>query len=235
MSTQETKLKAIADAIREKDGTTEPISANDFPSRIRAIPSEQAGLPAGYTKLEYIESSGTQYINTWFYPTPKTRVVADITLPEYSAAMYLFGMRSEGSTTAAEQFMVGYLAANRLRYSYYGTFKNLLNVQGLTDRAVINADKNVLSVGDTSVTMDETALEGPASYPLFLFAYNNVGRVAGYTSGKLYSCQIYDNDILQMDLVPCINPRGVVGLYDVEGKTFFGSFGTGEFIAGSAV
>lgn len=39
MSIQETKLKAIADAIREKDGTTEPIPANTFPERIRAIPS----------------------------------------------------------------------------------------------------------------------------------------------------------------------------------------------------
>lgn len=37
MSTQETKLKAIADAIREKDGTTEPIPANDFAARILAI------------------------------------------------------------------------------------------------------------------------------------------------------------------------------------------------------
>lgn len=37
MSAQGDKLKAIADAIREKDGTTEPIAANDFPERIRAI------------------------------------------------------------------------------------------------------------------------------------------------------------------------------------------------------
>lgn len=37
MSTQGDKLKAIADAIREVDGTDEPIVANDFPNRIRAI------------------------------------------------------------------------------------------------------------------------------------------------------------------------------------------------------
>lgn len=37
MSIQEDNLKAIADAIREKDGTTAPIVANDFPDRIRAI------------------------------------------------------------------------------------------------------------------------------------------------------------------------------------------------------
>lgn len=37
MSVQESKLTAIADAIREKDGTTAPIVADDFPDRIRAI------------------------------------------------------------------------------------------------------------------------------------------------------------------------------------------------------
>ena len=37
MSVQETKLKAIADAIRAKDGTTEPIPANDFADRILAL------------------------------------------------------------------------------------------------------------------------------------------------------------------------------------------------------
>lgn len=37
MSTQEDKLKAIADAIRAKEGTQAPIAANDFPARITAI------------------------------------------------------------------------------------------------------------------------------------------------------------------------------------------------------
>lgn len=37
MSTQETKLKDIADAIRAKEGSSDPIIANDFPARIAAI------------------------------------------------------------------------------------------------------------------------------------------------------------------------------------------------------
>lgn len=37
MSIQEEKLLAIADAIREKDGSTGEIAADDFPDRIRAI------------------------------------------------------------------------------------------------------------------------------------------------------------------------------------------------------
>lgn len=37
MSTQEEKLKAIADSIRAKEGSSSPIPANDFPARIAAI------------------------------------------------------------------------------------------------------------------------------------------------------------------------------------------------------
>lgn len=50
MSAQELKLKAIADAIREKDGTTAPIPAADFSARIRlwreaAYPKERIPSP----------------------------------------------------------------------------------------------------------------------------------------------------------------------------------------------
>lgn len=37
MSTQGDKLKAVADAIRAKEGSSDPIAANDFPARIAAI------------------------------------------------------------------------------------------------------------------------------------------------------------------------------------------------------
>lgn len=39
MSYQQERLKEIADAIREMDGTTDPIPPVDFPDRIRAIPT----------------------------------------------------------------------------------------------------------------------------------------------------------------------------------------------------
>ena len=57
MSAQETKLKAIADAIRYKDGSKSPISANDFPKRIRAIPQEGGGG----VDVEVIENSTDPY------------------------------------------------------------------------------------------------------------------------------------------------------------------------------
>ena len=43
MSTYQDYLADIADAIREKDGTSSPILASDFAERIRAIPSGGGG------------------------------------------------------------------------------------------------------------------------------------------------------------------------------------------------
>lgn len=44
MSAQETNFKAIADAIREKEGTTDTIPAREFAERIRAISTVPDGL-----------------------------------------------------------------------------------------------------------------------------------------------------------------------------------------------
>ena len=64
---------------------------------------------------------------------------------------------------------------------------------------------------------------------MFLFSNNNVGTAAGFGSFKLYVCQIYDNGTLVRDFLPCINPNGAVGLYDLVGRQFYGNAGTGAF------
>ena len=62
MSIQEEKLKAIADAIREKKGTTEPIKANNFASEILTIQSGGGGEEnANIYKLEQVQNETGNY------------------------------------------------------------------------------------------------------------------------------------------------------------------------------
>ena len=61
MSVQEEKLKAIADAIREKKGTTAPIKASDFASEILSIESGGGAENANIYKLEQVQNETGNY------------------------------------------------------------------------------------------------------------------------------------------------------------------------------
>ena len=67
---------------------------------------------------------------------------------------------------------------------------------------------------------------------MYIFALNEEGSLKNLSGEKrLYSFRIYDGATLVRDFIPCKNPSGVVGLYEiVEGK-FYQNKGTGEFIA----
>lgn len=62
MSTQGDKLKAIADAIRAKEGSSAPIAANDFPARIAAIETGIDTSDATATASD-IASDKTAYVD----------------------------------------------------------------------------------------------------------------------------------------------------------------------------
>ena len=49
---------------------------------------------------------------------------------------------------------------------------------------------------------------------------------------KLYSCQIYNNDVLIRDYIPCKDSNGIGCLFDlVEYKAYY-NVGDGDFICG---
>lgn len=62
MSAQGDKLKAIADAIRAKEGSSDPIAANDFPARIAAIETGIDTSDATATASD-IASDKTAYVD----------------------------------------------------------------------------------------------------------------------------------------------------------------------------
>ena len=54
--------------------------------------------------------------------------------------------------------------------------------------------------------------------------------------GKLYSCQIYDNNVIVRNYVPCYRKSdGVAGFYDLVNGVFYTNAGTGQFIIGGIV
>ncbi len=193
-----------------------------------AVPHQDAGgrLPSGYTELQYIESTGTQYINTGFQPNQNTRVTATAYLTPSDAGTWLFGARNASSDST-----FGFLSYENAYRSDYNTDQNKSIPAAYSDPFEIDKNKNQTQInGETEAISSVGTFQ--CNYPLILFANNTGGSISGRGSGKIYQLSIYDNETLIRDYVPCINPNGTVGLYDLINAQFYGNAGAGAFIAG---
>lgn len=189
--------------------------------------AEKRNLPDGYVQLEYIQSSGTQYIDTKFMPNQDTRVVIGAVFNE--EVKWLFGARH-----GARDRTFGFLIEYGEYRSDYGTAIPTTSFSATTSKITVDKNKNVTSInGNVLITATEETFQ--CSHNLYLFANNNNGTVAGHSSSKIYSCQIYDNGTLIRDYVPCMNSNGIVGLYDLVANEFYTNAGTGEFIGGNMI
>lgn len=187
------------------------------------------GLPNGYTELEYIQSSGTQYIDTGFKPNQNTRVIMDCNIIGFSARdMFLFGARVASGNTA---FSVAVDDANTKWFVLYGnTVKN--PAVACLGHHIVDFNKNVFLLDGAKTTFDISTFQ--STYNMLLFATITGGSVDNQQgSMSLSICKIYDNGTLIRNFVPCRNQSGIVGLYDLVNSKFYGNSGTGTFIAGT--
>lgn len=187
-------------------------------------------LPSGYTKLAYIQSSGTQWINTGFKPTGSSKVICDFLAYDQSTSQQgVFGSRP-GASGRFTLFTGKSTSALQADYDTAQTLANENNaISGvdLTQRVVI-AMSNELIVNGTIIKSVAVA-SFSSTYDLYLFANNNIGAVQLPAKLKLYASRIYNNNTLVRNFQPCINTSGAVGLYDLVGRQFYGNAGTGAF------
>lgn len=193
-----------------------------------------------YTQLEYIESSGTQYIDTgYFITSEKLKIVARFMLTELKAWAAIWGVEgTEDETLALTPLLNG--SNNLTFYSGGSSGRGAIPVTAgvVYDLACQTVD-GAISYECNGVTGTATA-EGTLckTDSFYVFTLNSAkdSDVLGQASKmRLYSFQMYDNDVLVRDLVPCRRADGTLGLYDLTAKTFYTNAGTGAFTAGADV
>jgi hypothetical protein len=218
--------KDACDAVREKTGGTEKIKSGELGNKIRSISGGGGGgvLPPGYTLLEYIKSSGTQHINTKFVPNSNSRVVVTVKFDsDPTTHAGLFGSR----TGTKEQFWCYYRYNDFTFAARYGTNPDIKISAKPKEKNVVEMDRNTLVVNGEVVEGSAQTFAGP--YELYLFSVNQSGATQNTASFRLYSCRIYDNNVLVRDYLPCRNPENEVGLYDTVTEEFYGNAGEGAF------
>lgn len=185
-------------------------------------------LPNGYTEVQYIQSTGTQWIDTGFKPNQNIRVKMDCNVIRFNSTdMFLFGARIASGNTA---FGIAADDDNTQWWTFFGNGQ--VNPHGTCiGKHTIDFNKNTLSLDGNTFPFDSTSFQ--SAYNLLLFASITNGNVDSQRGQmSVYSCQIYDNGNLIRDFIPCIDPTGVVGLYDLVDGKFYGNAGTGIFFAG---
>lgn len=181
-------------------------------------------LPEGYTEVQYIQSTETQYVDTGFKPNQDSRVLIKLSTSE-TGSHTVFGADIDWVDNG---FALG------VGFTHYG--KETGTISGLNNGSPHEVDfnKNIISMdGSTVLTMGASTFSVP--HNLALFANNRAGGIQEKTTMVLYYCRIYDGNTIIRDYIPCKNAAGAVGLYDLIGQKFYGNAGTGSFTAGSAV
>ena len=192
--------------------------------------SRQIVLPKMVNYVEYIQSSGTQWIDTEFTPNQDTRVeMMTYPISVSDAAFAPYGASNDYNSRAFEC----YTTNGKYEFNYADEYP-FIGTASVGQMLTINHNKNnlTLDVDGTKYNHTFTYKEFTAPYPLALFAFRRGTVICG--KQRIYWCKIYDNNVLVRDLWPCYDPDGVLCLYDKVEKKYYYNAGTGEFIAGEA-
>ena len=216
--------------VPEPSGTLEITAEGEYDvAQYASVIVRLSDLPPGYTKLNYIQSSGTQYINTDMLVT---------TLGTNQKWFVDFEFTSTSGTT----YVIGCYNSN---YCYIGRTSTQYRVQaGSSSKTVNTSDTGrhsmLLDFNSASFFVDNVSqitgisvATSGITAPIHLLCRTNGSTYAGQASGKLYGCQIMQTDgTVVADFVPCKNPSNEIGLYDKIRQRFFGNSGTGSFTGG---
>lgn len=213
---------------------------------------------SSYTPLEYIESSGTQYIDTGCYWTSeKATIVADLEITTWKASSTIFG--NEERYSGSNRYFAHILHAGSANGNY-GNYIGQGSVATTTLSLNTRSKIEYITHGDKTMTVKVTTSSGatiPAnkvSYVgtiltrqnstqtadnrghIYIFsnhnAYNGTDGIQKMGGMKLYRFTMYDNDICVRDFIPCKRKSdNIAGLLDLISGQFY-TTPTGSFIHG---
>lgn len=201
-----------------------------------------AEVPAGYRKLEYLEGTGTQYIETGIKATGSLKIALEVEATAWDGYVnYIFGSEQKsGNIVFSMDYNDAYNRCGVYRYGaqfrYFTPGAHKLNKRYsyVFDENVVYRDGELLPFLN-GVVMNKEEFVSPKDILLFGSVHDNESKPI--TSDKrVFSFSIFDNaeGVAQVDYVPCIAPDGTLGMYNKVDGTLHENAGTGAFIAGLA-
>ena len=194
-------------------------------------------LPAGYTRLEYLESTGTQSINTGLKTTGSLRIGLDVLSTSWGNMDYVFGSENAaGNVAFSMNYYNGYGTAGIYRYgansSYFQTNAHQLDVRYryVFDENVVYRNGEVARfLNNFTFTKEEFTSERE----LKLWACWHPGSGLFKAAGKrVYSFSVFDKAAgkLLLNFIPALDETGAPCMWDSVTRKAFYNAGTGDFV-----
>ena len=187
----------------------------------------QSGLPEGYTALEYIQSSGAQYIDTGRKLTQDSDITIDFRIVgEINRDAGIFGSRQSALKNNLTLFQ------NKNPIVFSGDFseyqKHRFTAASSLERTKIRMNKAGVWVNDIlkKSWSDVADFETPTNGLIFDVGNNNwsgnkaVMRLYSYTDGDAQR------------LIPCLDSAGTPCMFDLVSRKSFYNKGNGSFTWG---
>ena len=193
-------------------------------------------FPAGYTPMMYIQSSGTQCIDTGIYTKLSSKFIFDgnYLSGEQGSWAYLFG--SANPFAYGMVIMDQYYPGNGTTYSGFGNVADKTIAVPAWSRNIITLDKNKCIVKNIdsdvtrSVDINATSLIENPNNTICIFGRKNNGVYERFSLGRVYEYQYYENDVLLRHMYPAKrNSDNVLGMFDIINNVFYTNVGNGEF------
>ena len=175
-----------------------------------------------YQRVEYIKSTGTQYIKTDIVPHNTTGIYAKISSQNVTGDYAFLGSRE--STSTQSRFIVG-----NVRGKFYFGWNYLtddVNRPAITVDTINEIKMNYLNdrrhVFNNSVVASNISSLVNITYAMYIFGGNYTGTINYKSSIMLYELKISDNDKIIADFVPVYRRSdSKPGLYDLVNGEFY--------------
>lgn len=191
-------------------------------------PPTPSRLPEGYTEVEYIENTSTARINTGISGNSTWTLVAKLVTAD-STTPVLFGRDTGGG------HYFGSIPSVSHKWGVGGSSGQYVSTSALVKTTIVitvTSNKNFSGTINGETFARQASTNKSANFFLF-----NASTGANYPFlGRLYGDAVCVKSGVEVFRgVPCTNPNGVAGLYDLVGNSFKGSSNSATFTAGPAI
>lgn len=209
-------------------GTGKFLTEKDYLNQL----NNNYNLPSGFKKCVYLQSDGTQWINTQVIPNSETGLYFKALQLSYGNFVPL-GVEQNGYTIYPPRY------SNKDLYYKWGNTSTKMMTWDKADDLIFSSSINLynskLAIFNSSDSDASSIITqaGTFTIPIWLFTYNANGSynaTYGKWGGRIYRAQITHGDALIHDYVPCLDANGRPCMYDlIEEEALYNQSGGVEF------